>query len=206
MIDASSGRSARWESTHRRIFAAALRLFQEHGFDAVGVSQIAAEAGVSVPTFYAHYPSKEHVVMRMATPAQTAAVLAAQPAELPLGQRIRRAALATVGGGLGEDEEDFTARWQVIASTPALRHRAAEFERATAAMVLEHLSATTGRPIGPTDTVVAGAYLSAYTAGLLAWADCRGERPIVACVEEAFDALEDAWSTLSDPGSAAPPR
>lgn len=206
MTDRPEGRSARWENTHQRIFDAAIRLFQQHGFEPVGVGQIAAEAGVSVPTFYAHYPSKEHVVMRLATPEQTAALLATQPADMPLGRRIRLSAVATVAGGLGEHEESFTARWQVIASTPALRHRAAEFERATAAMVLEHLSATTGRPIGPTDTVVAGAYLSAYTAGLLAWADSRGERKIVECIEEAFDALEDAWSPVTDEGRKAPPR
>ncbi|WP_157944096.1 TetR/AcrR family transcriptional regulator [Blastococcus atacamensis] len=205
MSEASAGRSQRWENTHRRILDAAIRLFREFGFEPIGVGQIAAAAGVSVPTFYAHYPSKEHVVMRLATPEQTAAVLAAQPAELPLGRRIRMAAVEAVASGMGEDEADLAARWQVIASTPALRHRAAEFERATAGMVLEHLSAATGRPIGPTDTVVVAAYLAAYTAGLLSWADSSGERKIVECVEEAFDLLEQAWSPVTDPASAAPP-
>jgi len=185
-------RSRRWEATHRRILEAALELFQEHGFDVVGIGQIAAAAGVSVPTFYAHYPSKEHVIMRLPSPEETASLLADQPAELPLGQRIRRSAVQMMAGIDGEAEAELAARWQVIASTPALRHRAAEFERATAAMVLESLARTSGQPIGPTDTVIAGAYLSAYTAGLLLWADSRGERALVACVEAAFDALEAA--------------
>ena len=34
------------------------------------------------------------------------------------------------------------------------------------------------------------AYLSAYTAGLLAWADHNGDRKVEELIEEAFDALE----------------
>ena len=191
-MTAMPDRSRRWEATHRRILDCALRLFQRNGYDAVSIGQIAAAAGVSVPTFYAHYPSKEHVVMRLPSPEETAAMLAAQPAELPLGQRIRRGAIRMVSD-IDTDAQgaaELAARWQVIASTPALRNRAAEFERATAAMVLEALTATTGQEICPTDTVVAQAYLSAFTVGLLSWADSRGERAVVACVEEAFDALE----------------
>ena len=183
-------RSPRWGVTHQRILETALQLFREHGFEAVSIGQIAHAAGISVPTFYAHYPSKEHVVMQLPTPEQTAALLAAQPAELPLGQRIRRGALQMVTGIGPQAEAELAARWQVIASTPALRHRAAEFERATAAMVLQNLAAGTGQAVGPTDTVVAQAYLSAYTVGLLLWADSQGRRTVVECVEEAFDALE----------------
>ena len=190
MTDGPEGRTRRWETTHRRIFAAALALFQEHGFDDVGVAQIAAAAQVSVPTFYAHYPSKEHVIMRLPTPQETAALLAAQPADLPLGQQIRRGAVQMIAQLAEDDRAELAARWQVIAATPALRNRAAEFERTTAAMVLDTLTATGRRTAGPTDAVVAGAYLSAYTVGLLALADSGFERKLVECVEEAFDALE----------------
>ena len=190
MTEASEGRTRRWEITHRRIFEAALALFQEHGFDGVGIAQIAAAAGVSVPTFYAHYPSKEHVIMRLPTPEETAALMAAQPADLPLGQRIRRGVVDMVNQLAEQELDEVAARWQVIAATPALRHRAAEFERTTAAMVLDDLATTGRRTTGPTDAVVAGAYLSAYTVGLLVWADSGCERKLVECLDEAFDALE----------------
>jgi AcrR family transcriptional regulator len=190
VTEVPGGRRRRWEATHQRIFAAALRLFQEHGFEAVNIGQIAAAAAVSVPTFYAHYPSKEHVIMVLPTPEQTAELLAAQPADLPLGQRIRRSATQLVAGLGPDDEAVLAARWQVIAATPTLRHRTGEFERATAAMMLQNHAAATGQPVGPSDTVLAGAYLSAYTAGLLIWADSQGARKALECVEEAFDALE----------------
>jgi hypothetical protein len=36
---------------------------------------------------------------------------------------------------------------------------------------------------------VVNAYMSAYTAALLAWADCNGEHKLEELVDEAFEAL-----------------
>ncbi|WP_346620871.1 helix-turn-helix domain-containing protein [Blastococcus montanus] len=188
MTDAPDWRTRRWEATHRRILEAALELFQQHGYERVSVAQVAQAAGVSVPTFYAHYPSKEHVLMRLPDAEATAALLSGQPDDLPLGQRIRRAILGALTGTGAEDRSEMYARWRIIATTPTLRHRPAEFERTAAAMVLEALAGP-GRPVRPADTVVAGAYLSALTTGMLTWADGEGRRPPEECVQEAFDAL-----------------
>ena len=68
-------RARRWEATHERIYATAMRLFQEQGFEPVSVGQIASGAEVSVPTFYAHYQSKEHLVMQLPTAAEMTALL-----------------------------------------------------------------------------------------------------------------------------------
>jgi AcrR family transcriptional regulator len=187
--DSPDWRSRRWAATHQRIYDAAMELFQEHGFEKVSVGQIAAGAKVSVPTFYAHYPSKEHVVMRLATAEEVAALIAGLPDDLPVGERIRRAVPIWIGSWTPEELEAHLARWRVIATTPALRTRAAEFERTTAGMVTEALPAE-GATLRPGDVVVVNAYLSAYTAGLLDWADGNGERKLEEYVYEAFDALE----------------
>ena len=190
MTDAPDWRRRRWEATHERIFATAVRLFEDEGFDQVSVGSIAAAAEVSVPTFYAHYPSKEHLVMRLAAPEQVAALVAAQPATLPLAARIRRAAVDSLSGIDGEHRSQLHARWQIIAGSPALRHRAGEFDRITATMVAEALA--DGGPPRPVDLVVASAYMAAYTTGLLVWADSGDETAVEECVEAAFDALERA--------------
>jgi AcrR family transcriptional regulator len=182
-------RARRWEATHQRIYDTAMALFRQHGFEQVSVGQIASGAGVSVPTFYAHYPSKEHVVMQLPTAEEMAALLADQPADIPVAERIRRAVPAWFASWTPEYREAQLARWRVIAMTPVLRTRAAEFERTTAEMVTDALPSE-GTGVRPADSIVVNAYLSAYTAGLLAWADANGERKLEELMDEAFDVLE----------------
>jgi AcrR family transcriptional regulator len=183
-------RSRRWDATHQRIYETAMRLFEEHGFERVNIGQIASGAGVSVPTFYAHYPSKEHVVLQLPTGEALAAVLADQPTDLPVGERIRRAAPNWFAQWEGPERDDLLARWRIIATTPALRLRAAEFERTTAGLIVDVLPGEPGGASHAADSVVVNAYLSALTAGLLAWADSHGERKLEELVDGAFEVLQ----------------
>ena len=187
----SGWRSRKWDATHQRIYEVALQLFQQHGFDRVSVGQIASDAGVSVPTFYSHYQSKEHVIMALPTTHEFAALLAGQPAELSLSERIRRAVPEWLGTWTPEFREDALARWRIVAGTPALRTRAAEFERTSGGVVVDALPTEPGGVQRPADAIVINAYMSAYTAGLLAWADCNGEHKLEELIEEAFNALQD---------------
>jgi AcrR family transcriptional regulator len=182
-------RARRWDETHRRIYDTAMGLFEENGFEQVSVGLIARGAGVSVPTFYAHYPSKEHLVMQLPTAEEMNALLATQPTELPVADRIRQAMPVWFGTWGPEFREAQLARWRVIATTPALRTRAAEFERATAGMVADALPGRSGHALSAAEQVVVHAYLSAFTLGMLAWADCNGERKLEELIDEAFDAL-----------------
>ena len=47
------------------IFDAALREFRREGFDRASISAIAKRAELSRPTFYAHFPTKEHVLLEL---------------------------------------------------------------------------------------------------------------------------------------------
>lgn len=191
MTETPDWRTRRWEATHRRIFQTALALFQEHGFEKVAVGQIAAGAGVSVPTFYAHYPSKEHVIMQLPTSEEVGALLAGQPADLPVADRIRLGAHGWFAQMPHDEFEELRTRWRIIATTPSLRTRAAEFERETAGMVIEIMAGDEQQGGRSRIVVRAGAYLAAYTAALLAWADSDGERKLGETLDEAFAALQD---------------
>jgi AcrR family transcriptional regulator len=46
-----------------RLVAAAIELFYRRGFNAVGVDQVIAEAGVTKTTFYKHFESKDDLVV-----------------------------------------------------------------------------------------------------------------------------------------------
>jgi AcrR family transcriptional regulator len=183
-------RTRRWAATHQRIYDAALELFQEHGFDAVNVGQIARRAGVSVPTFYAHYPSREHIVMRLPTAEQVTALVAQLPVDLPLAERLRLAVSQFLASWTGDILRAELARWRVIAASPSLRTQAAAFERATAGFLARALPAEPGGTLAPAEWILLNAYMSAYTAALLAWADGNGERKLDEVIDEAFEALQ----------------
>ncbi|GHI06718.1 TetR family transcriptional regulator [Streptomyces cellostaticus] len=60
----------------------AVRLFLERGFDAVSVAEVAAAAGISKPTLFRYFPTKEDLVLhRIADHETEAARLAAGTAE-----------------------------------------------------------------------------------------------------------------------------
>ncbi len=191
MTESPDWRARRWAATHQRIYDAALSLFQEHGFDRVNIGQIVRAAGVSVPTFYAHYPSREHLVMQLPTVEEIEALVAALPADLPVRERVRHAPLVWVSAWTPEYREATLARWRIIAGTPGLRTRAAEFERTTAGLITDAMRRQAGGTFPATDAVVVQAFMAAFTAGVLAWADSDGERKLEELIEEAFDVLED---------------
>ena len=51
----------RQDDTKQKILREALRLFSTHGYDAVGVGQIAEAVGIRASSLYNHYPSKQAI-------------------------------------------------------------------------------------------------------------------------------------------------
>src|ERR687886_94574 len=64
-IVAQDHRARQYASTHQRIYDAAMELFARHGYEDVSIAWLAAAAGVSVQTFYAHYPGKDELLMAL---------------------------------------------------------------------------------------------------------------------------------------------
>jgi AcrR family transcriptional regulator len=182
-------RARKRDETRERIYTAAMRLFTQHGFDQVSVAQVAEAADVSVPTFYAHFPSKEQVLIQLPTGEEIAAVLATQPAGLTAAARMQRGIrdwFAQVGPA---ELDEVRTRWRVVADSPSLRVRAAGYERATAALVLDALRSARGCAAVPAEEVVVTAYMAVLTAVLLAWATDDSGHSLVDLADEAFEIL-----------------
>jgi AcrR family transcriptional regulator len=101
----------------------ALRLFQEQGYDATTVEQIADAAEISPSTFFRYFPTKEDVVMYDDLDPLFIAAFEAQPAELTPIRAIRAAMLAVFTSLPAEEMAKQWERGQLILSVPELRMR-----------------------------------------------------------------------------------
>jgi hypothetical protein len=144
-----------------------------------------------VPTFYAHYDSKDALLMPLPTRAELQAVFASQPEGLPAAERARGAIFLWLDQIEAHAREDVLARWRIIATTPSLRLRTAGFERATAALGLDALQAEDGHRPPPAVEVGMTALMSAYTQILLRWAEADGRVPLEEVAEQVLAALRE---------------
>ncbi len=121
----------------------ALRLFQEQGYEATTVEQIAAAAEISPSTFFRYFPTKEDVVLYDDFDPQLYAAFAAQPPELSPVQAMRRALNQLFASLPVAEIEQQWERGRLILSVPELRMRMldqlAEAVQITAEMVAKRV-------------------------------------------------------------------
>ncbi len=79
-------RQARSHRTRQTLRDAAARLWTERGYDAVAVSEICEQAGVSKGTFFYYFPTKEHLLLEVVAGG------AAEAMSAMVDQRLREGA------------------------------------------------------------------------------------------------------------------
>lgn len=115
---------ARLRSTRSRLRYCGLRLIAERGYDETTARDIAQAAGVSVMTFFRHFPSKEDVVLGM--PPDSAAIMTAERTLGAAGEDARpldvaRTVLDAVVDKLGEEGlSDVALRLAIVHENPTL--------------------------------------------------------------------------------------
>jgi AcrR family transcriptional regulator len=109
--------------TRRAIAAAALRLFDESGYEETTISDIAAAAEVSPRTFFSYFPSKDDVVF--AEMDERLADMRERLAERPPGEApmatFRRVAEALLRAIAAEDGEHGAIQVALIRERPSLQ-------------------------------------------------------------------------------------
>jgi AcrR family transcriptional regulator len=173
--------------TRQRIQEHAMRLFLEHGYDATTVEEIAAAAGVSPMTFFRNFPTKDDVVATDDYDPLMAELIRARPADEHPVERIR----TTVRGGLeavyARDRDTILARTRLIQTTPALRARVLDNQRATERLFASAL----GDPDDLPTRVLAAACVAALTTAVIEWAEHPEREELPALVDRAFAALRE---------------
>lgn len=85
-------REQRRQTRERVILEAAQELMEAHGYDAMTMDDLAARAGITKPTLYQHFPSKEEIAVRaiVCRIGFAREFLASQDASLPAITRLER--------------------------------------------------------------------------------------------------------------------
>ncbi|MEU6972982.1 TetR family transcriptional regulator [Kitasatospora aureofaciens] len=174
---------------------AALRLFAEHGFDAVTVDDIAASTGMSKRTFFRYFASKEDVVVRFLTElgGGMRAELAARPPGEPPSTALRNAVRAAVDACAGHSDRTLRVV-RLILGTPALRarflERQAQWRDELAAVLADRLGLDSATGLHP--RLAAGTALAAFDVVLQQWSDSDGTADPADLTDQAFATIAPA--------------
>jgi AcrR family transcriptional regulator len=189
-------RSRRRAATNRRIYEVAMQLFEEEGFDLVSVGQIAARAQVSVPTFYAHFPSKDRIVLQTADHSDIRRMLDEAGPAPSVSEHVERVILRWLSAFEGEARTELLRQWRMVSRTRSLQLRASEIERDSASVVVEHLGYVRCDRTSLAVQLTVFALFAASTQTLMRWAGEDGRRPLQEVCRHVLDVLR---SLRTDP-------
>jgi AcrR family transcriptional regulator len=189
----------RWEpNTRERLVRAAVDLFDEQGYDATTVSQIAERAGgLTKMTFFRYFPDKREVLFAAGQEVHSrllADAIAAAPAPATPLEAVA-AGLDALTAIFTDDRRAFAARLRaVIAANGELRERAV-FKRAGLASAMAEALEKRGLP-EPTASLAAELGVGAFYRAFDRWANPAGRQTLTELTREALGQLRAATATL----------
>ncbi|MEV4504593.1 TetR/AcrR family transcriptional regulator [Streptomyces klenkii] len=182
-----SGRRERKKAaTRQKIADAALRLFLERGYDAVGIRDVAAEADVAVTTLFSHFASKEALVFEQDDNFEqrlTQAVTGRAPHE-PFLPGLRREIQALVRHCTADGAAPI---WRMIDESPALR----EYEESMRLRHAESLATAIAAEPDLSQSATACRAIARFV--IDAYSVAREAADPEAAVDEIFRMIEAAW-------------
>lgn len=172
--------------------AAALELFEQHGYDNTTVEQIAARAGISSATFFRYFPAKEDVLFsgENASAQALVALVAARSDRRHSVAALAEPVCRFAHGSVVDPATDGQRLTHLVMTTPALEARSLRlrlrWERETALQLAREAGAD--RPdLG--HTLVAAVAVSCLTSALRAGHHADGSIPDL--TRRAFDHCTD---------------
>lgn len=175
----------------RRLQDVALDLFDEHGYDAVTIEQIAAAAEVSPSSVYRYFGTKEQLVLWDEYDPQIMDYLDEALREHPPVAAIRRAMARALEQVFGREEARVRRRVRRIFSEPALLAKTMEQTDVMVSWFGAMLAVHTGRDQDDLDVqVVAHAVTWSMVAVLRQWHASGFAEPLADGLDRAFELLE----------------
>lgn len=193
------------ENRHR-VAAIALRLFAEHGFDAITIDDIAAEAGMSRRTFFRYFDSKEDAALPYEGERleRFRELLARRPPDEPVMATVRRSVRTLLIAEWSDPvaREETVVRLRLVHDTPSVHAHSLElrtsWELAVRDVIAEHLGVDPASSL--VANVTASAALSAVRSAGDVWLATGCTADLVALVDDAFDVLASGLGPDEDTG------
>ncbi|MEU8914745.1 TetR family transcriptional regulator [Streptomyces nigrescens] len=176
--------------TRQAIRRAAYRLFEEQGYDATPIDQIAEAADVSPSTVFRYFPTKEDIVLTDEYDTVLEAGLRARPADEPMVESMRRVTVDALREIAAADRGELVQRIRLIRDVPAIRGRTAENTARDAALISAVLAERTGRPADDLELrVISAAILAALQEAMLNWVEGGESAELEALIDQTMDVL-----------------
>ena len=183
-------------ATRGALTAAALRLAAERGVDGVTTDDIAEAAGVSAPTFFNYFATKEEAFVAddLERGRRFVAVVAAAPADGPVWDLLRATAVSTLATSTLPSREQALKEKLIRTSATVVAEVLASFARLEQELVVELARRTA--PSSPLHArLLAAAVVAAVRAATETWlvSDSDSTAAYVDLLDEAFAALAPAF-------------
>jgi AcrR family transcriptional regulator len=183
--------------TLHRLQEEALRLFDEHGYDATTIEQIAEAAGVSPSTFYRYFPTKEDVVVQDEYDPLIVNVFENQSADDAPLDALREVLRVLFAEFTDADIERVRRRVRMIFAVPALRARQVQQTVATEELLARMVAERTGRSPGELEVRHFTALIvTSWTVAISAWAETEGGKDDLAATMDRCLAHLEAGAPL----------
>jgi mycofactocin system transcriptional regulator len=185
-------------TSHGAIERAAFRLFDEHGFQATTLSDIAEEAGIGQRTLTRYYRSKNDIPWGQfdRTLAYFEQLLADSPRELPLWERVQRA-VVDFNRFPDDARPPHRERMRLILGTPALQAHSVLQYGQWRGVIAAHVAAETGAdPSDPLPRLVGYVSLALAMSAYEQWLVPATEDPREELNARLLELLDDAMRNL----------
>jgi AcrR family transcriptional regulator len=192
MSSATGLRARKRIAAMRRIQVVALDLFDERGFEAVTIEQIAERAEVSPSSVYRYFGTKEQLVLHDEFDLQLLDVVQTELASNPPVEAVRRAISALMTQFFGRDEDLARRKIRYWAEEPAVQAAAAQQSDQFAQLVAGALAEAAGHRADDLDVqVIAATLVWSLIAAARHWYASGFANPLEDELQHALDLVEN---------------
>lgn len=167
----------------------ALELFEQRGFEAVTVAELAEEVGMAASTIYRHFETKEAIVLWDEHEADFEKALLAALGEHPPWEAMRRSAVNALAHRYDQDLEFQLRRMKFLYRTPAVHGAAVEADHRDREELAKALRLVLPREQREAAPLLAAGALLALEFALDRWQASGAELALGALIDTAFEQL-----------------